>query len=545
MSTSIAVKDVKVRKDFNPRQELQGVTELADSMKLIGVLVPILLDSDGYLVDGHRRLAAAKKAKLTDIPFAVVGTSEELNGAGAITAATVANIARDQLSPAEEADAIQRMLDAGLTPDGAAKALGISGNRVTRRLELLKVPAAARGLWGGEKPASLDAVPAAASLLEKVPALAPLVAYAHEQGHEVTELDRDPARYIDGVRAVLDGDDAPAWPKDLAIVNADAYDLHIDSDQTLGINLEHIKRYKKAYADGRENYVYGVRLRFTDEDVDAARAAGVLVELEQTSWSGRPVGTLPLIVDKEWIKDRIENTVVPRFEKQIAAAVRKEQKARGKTPAGAGGDDAAAAKEAAAKQKQRDNEKRWASLAPGANLDLGRELLNKLASTKLTVDVARFFAETSLGPRPKGPGYNPYYDDSAMKLAAAGLRYVMPGWQTEIPKPTKSEPDKTKTVYLEPKDAEVKLWEWFDGARTAEEILGRALVIHAAARWAVENCVPQSSRRMPNHGSTGTTTRAVVPVGPARDALEKITDPIVPQSIKDLIADIRKGAGRR
>jgi ParB family transcriptional regulator, chromosome partitioning protein len=58
---------------LNPRGELDpaGLDELADSIRAQGVLQPLLVTPGGVVVAGHRRLAAARQAGLTEVPVMV------------------------------------------------------------------------------------------------------------------------------------------------------------------------------------------------------------------------------------------------------------------------------------------------------------------------------------------------------------------------------------------------------------------------------------------------------------------------------------------
>ena len=52
----------------NPRKNDHAVDKVASAIKEFGFRVPIVAKSDGTIVDGHLRLKAAKKLKLTEIP---------------------------------------------------------------------------------------------------------------------------------------------------------------------------------------------------------------------------------------------------------------------------------------------------------------------------------------------------------------------------------------------------------------------------------------------------------------------------------------------
>ena len=107
--------------EVNPNQprtrfDEEALTNLADSIREVGVLQPIAvmrLEDAGYrLIAGERRLRAAKRAGLAEIP-AVIRTVDDV---GSLTQALIENIQREDLSPLEEAAAYQQLLeDHGLT----------------------------------------------------------------------------------------------------------------------------------------------------------------------------------------------------------------------------------------------------------------------------------------------------------------------------------------------------------------------------------------------------------------------------------------------
>ena len=53
------IKDIKIGERF--RRKLGNIELLAQSIKEEGLLYPILVDKDGNLIDGQRRLAALKQ----------------------------------------------------------------------------------------------------------------------------------------------------------------------------------------------------------------------------------------------------------------------------------------------------------------------------------------------------------------------------------------------------------------------------------------------------------------------------------------------------
>lgn len=134
--------------------ELRG---LAQSIKEQGVLQPLLVRREGdafVLVDGERRLRAAKLAGLKTVPVIVETTP--LKDSDVLQRQLVANIQRADLSPMEKARAIQRLLDEASwsAADTAAK-LGLSAASVSRLLALLTLPPSVQAqVESGEVPAS-------------------------------------------------------------------------------------------------------------------------------------------------------------------------------------------------------------------------------------------------------------------------------------------------------------------------------------------------------------------------------------------------------
>src|SRR5215213_3715165 len=140
----IALDDIRVPENVRALDDAH-VQALAGSLKLQGMLVPVVVRDDGNgfeLVAGFHRIAAAKTLGLADVPVVVRDVdTEDADRA-------VENITRKQLNPYEEAKAVHAMLNRGLTEDGAAQALGWPKTRVTARMKVLELPERAQQLIG-------------------------------------------------------------------------------------------------------------------------------------------------------------------------------------------------------------------------------------------------------------------------------------------------------------------------------------------------------------------------------------------------------------
>jgi ParB family chromosome partitioning protein len=134
---------------FQPRREIlkQPLEELAASIKANGVIQPIVVrplpagtpgDARYEIVAGERRWQAAKLAGLADIPVIV----RELSDSQAVAVALIENIQREELTSAEEARALQRLIgEFSLTHSEVAEAIGRSRAAVSNLIRLLDLPA--------------------------------------------------------------------------------------------------------------------------------------------------------------------------------------------------------------------------------------------------------------------------------------------------------------------------------------------------------------------------------------------------------------------
>ena len=125
----------------NPRKDLGDLTELADSIKKNGIFqnLTVLItkgENEKYpVIIGHRRLAAAKLAGLTEVPCMVV----EMDKKEQIATMLLENMQRSDLTIYEQAQGFQMMLDLGETKSDIAEKTGFSETTVRHRLKLLEL----------------------------------------------------------------------------------------------------------------------------------------------------------------------------------------------------------------------------------------------------------------------------------------------------------------------------------------------------------------------------------------------------------------------
>jgi ParB family transcriptional regulator, chromosome partitioning protein len=130
----------------SPRQarrrfEQEATAGLADSIRAQGLVQPVVLRSrveGGYeLIAGERRWRAAREAGVPALPAVV----READDREALLLGLVENVAREQLSPVEEARAYAVLLDEfDLALGEVAERVGKSKPTVSNRLRLLELP---------------------------------------------------------------------------------------------------------------------------------------------------------------------------------------------------------------------------------------------------------------------------------------------------------------------------------------------------------------------------------------------------------------------
>ncbi|MFI8742957.1 ParB/RepB/Spo0J family partition protein [Stutzerimonas zhaodongensis] len=135
--------DVIQRGKYQPRRDIDPVTleELANSIRTQGVMQPIVVRSIGSgryeIIAGERRWRASQQAGLDRIPAMVRDVSDE----AAIAMALIENIQREDLSPIEEAVALQRLQqEFQLTQQQVADAVGKSRVTISNLLRLIALP---------------------------------------------------------------------------------------------------------------------------------------------------------------------------------------------------------------------------------------------------------------------------------------------------------------------------------------------------------------------------------------------------------------------
>jgi ParB family chromosome partitioning protein len=165
----IPIKKIHPHPD-NPRKELGELTELAESIKAWGIMqnLTIVPDKSGFcpsceyfipssagcaenyegrppcpkwkwggnytVIIGHRRLAAAKLARLTEVPCII----SDIDQKEQIATMLLENMQRSDLTAYEQAQGFQMMLNFGETMESIAEKTGFSQQTVKHRIKLLE-----------------------------------------------------------------------------------------------------------------------------------------------------------------------------------------------------------------------------------------------------------------------------------------------------------------------------------------------------------------------------------------------------------------------
>lgn len=174
---------------YQPRRHWndEALDELAASIKAQGLIQPVVVRAIGKnsyeLIAGERRWRAAQRASMSEIPALVKDVPEQ----SVLAMALIENIQRQELTPLEEAQALQRLIDEfELTHQQAADAVGRSRAAVSNLLRLIDLPDSIKQLLDESK---LEMGHARALLTLPASISEPLAREAARNGWTVRELE--------------------------------------------------------------------------------------------------------------------------------------------------------------------------------------------------------------------------------------------------------------------------------------------------------------------------------------------------------------------
>lgn len=130
----------------NPRKDLGNLEELTASIKENGIyqnltVIPVNEAVPGeepkyMVVIGHRRLEAAKRAGLQEVPCAIVRGMTETRQ---LQTMLLENMQRSDLTVYEQAQGFQQLLEFGMDIEDISRQSGFSKSTIRRRLEIAKL----------------------------------------------------------------------------------------------------------------------------------------------------------------------------------------------------------------------------------------------------------------------------------------------------------------------------------------------------------------------------------------------------------------------
>jgi ParB family chromosome partitioning protein len=136
----------------NVRRDVSLDREFLDSAAELGILTPLRITPDGTggyrVIEGHRRLAAAAKLGITEIPCDLAADREN-DEAGQFLDMYAANHHRRDLSTLEEADALFAASASGADKTRIRKATGLSKDEVADAVRAGRMTGLAREVAAG------------------------------------------------------------------------------------------------------------------------------------------------------------------------------------------------------------------------------------------------------------------------------------------------------------------------------------------------------------------------------------------------------------
>jgi ParB/RepB/Spo0J family partition protein len=460
---------------FNPRTTMddEQLRELTTSVRSVGVLQPLTVvrtDKGRYrLVAGHRRLAAARAAKLPTVPALVYDTIDD---ASRLQFAIIENLQREDMNAIDEASAYQRAITEGsLTQKQLASVIGKSASHISERLRLLKLPPKARAALAEGKLPLAAAKPLGVLAALKVPTAMQItewvVSSVLEDEQFLDDLLDDPAHALYS----LAGDDEAEGAPFLFRVNSYSRELPLAGHVDTAVIAKLAER----------RAALGVRHVTLDQsDIDAARAYGCLIELDSRFTPQR------FVTDAEFLVSRVNEALDLLEQRKLQQQTQNPtspdpESDSGTTSAGTGirpaPSSAALAEDRNRERAQADKER---IAAIHANRDLGLRLAKQLGSRKFDRPVAELLVQLVLAQN---------HD-----LAVAGIAYTHEDFHELVTKRQKNGKTRTTFTQLDKHDAHKRALEWVLRPRSAEEVLGRLLQLLVAGVFADERAVAKSKR---------------------------------------------------
>jgi ParB family chromosome partitioning protein len=448
------------RTDFNPDEH----RELVASIEQHGIAQALTVRPNGgthyVLVAGERRLRAARDAGVKQVPVLI------RDGDGALAAALAENLIRADLNPVEEARAIMRLAELeklGTNKEVAAR-IGKSAGYVGDRRRLLNLPAECLSFFAD------GTVPLEAERnLRRIAKVSPRIAVC------ACELARagkaEPHELVDSFDNVLyavsraEFEDPPTMIEPSSVDLEQAIADEEKRSKLLGALLE-----VKPHLVGTPTH-----LRLGQPEIDAARAAGCLVEVEVDH--GGWTSTAMFITDRELAGDLAERHL------EQAVKEGREQEERRVKAAKKAGKPTSEDEEKEARLKAREEAKVARVSAERFNEGIGRKLIDRRGAAgrkEHGLNRAKALAAILLAD----------HDG----LAAAGIRLALPQLRQVDRKTLKSGEKREKILYADRTACHEYLWNRVQEARSEGEVIELLTEAIIAGALADEGAIARSHR---------------------------------------------------
>ncbi|HET7445364.1 MAG TPA: ParB/RepB/Spo0J family partition protein [Solirubrobacterales bacterium] len=420
---SMAVLDIdaiKVEDGFNPRTDFDPDEhrELVASIEQHGITQALTVRPNGgthhIIIDGERRWRAAKEAGEKRIPVLIK------KGNGALAASLVANLIRSDLSMVEEARGFVRLaeLEKLRTNKEVGARVNKSAGYVGARKRLLKLPEGCLPFFAsGAVP--LEAEPNLRRVAEVSPRIAVCACELAQRGKV------EPRRLVSSFQDVLYAISHAEFEDPPTMIEPTSVKLkEVIEDGEKRTRLLEALMATRTHLHGTPTYV-----RFGEIEIDAARAAGCLIEFEvdEGEWSS----TAMFITDRKLAGDLAE-----RHLERAAIEGQEEQERRIKA-AEREGKPTTEDEKKEARAKEREEAEATKAAAERSNEAVGRKLIERRGSGRKDHGLkrAQALAEILIAD----------HED----LAAAGMRLVLPQLREVEHKTLKSGAKREKIKYAD------------------------------------------------------------------------------------------------
>jgi ParB/RepB/Spo0J family partition protein len=464
---TIETSKIDVAEGFNARttMEADGITLLAASIGTEGIVQPLLVKAgeNGHVtvIAGHRRLAAAKLAGITEVPVTYYEGERDRQ------ASLVENLHREDLDPIDAARGLKAIAEEfNLTTNrDIAAQVNMSPQWVGERLRLLKLPEGCQArIAAGEVPVDAE------RLLRKVAEVSPRIAECVcEMAVRRKVAPRDFLRgFTDLLAETAQGrfEDGPTM--------IDAHSLRFsEAIADREERAELIARFNavEPYLAAEDPSIY-----LGEAELDAVRAAGCLVE--QTVDEGGFYSGVAYVTDRELAADVVRRTV-----KAAEAKTKKRAEEEAAWRERSGQIEQTPEEQRDARKAEREKAKKAAVKGRSFNLDLGRNLVKRRGKgTRREHSLARAKALAAI-----------LLADNE-NLPARGLRLVLPQLQDVEVKTLKSGEERQKVDYSGIPQCQTYIENRIAEARSAEEVLELLADTLIAALVSDEAELPQSRR---------------------------------------------------